>query len=301
MKNRLLIAVVFALLSLVTIPASAQMDAAFVTHENRQRAYYVYTPTGYDGSTPIPLVLVLHASGGSAESIARLTGFNSIAEREGFLAIYPIGPYGYWDYGAGLGNWTQVDGVLDDPGYVTSVLDQVTAEYNVDSARIYAVGFSNGARMAYRLGCDLGNRLAAIAAVAATISDEITGNCPDESYVSVLFVHGTGDHVIPWHGKPLHIGEIFISTALSAPATAAFWAEHNQCANEPESEALPDSDPNDQFSIRRDTYAGCEFETEVVFYRMINGGHEWFRRDDFDTTETVWSFFLSHPRYAGHH
>src|SRR5687768_9005837 len=213
---------VFVGLLLGTVSSvQAQMEAGFVTHERRERAYYVFTPVGYDETSQLPLLIALHPSGTSgAAGMASLTGFNEIAERENFIVVYPIGPNGYWDYGAGLPQWASVNDALDDPGYLSKVLDEVTAEYAVDPQRIYAAGFSNGARMAFRLACDHANRLAGIAAVAATISDEVTSACPTENHVSVLFMHGTGDRVIPWEGKSLHIGDLFISTALSAPETA---------------------------------------------------------------------------------
>jgi polyhydroxybutyrate depolymerase len=277
--------------------AQAQMEAGFVTHERRERAYYVHTPMGYDETSPLPLLIALHPSGTSgAAGMASLTGFNEIAERDNFIVVYPIGPNGYWDYGAGSPQWAGVDDALDDPGYLSKVLDEVTAEYAVDPQRIYAAGFSNGARMAFRLACDRPDILAGIAAVAATISDDVTSACPTENHVSILFMHGTGDRVIPWEGKRLHIGDLFISTALSAPETARFWAELNDCSMEPTIELLPDSNPDDRLSIRRDLYSECADATEVAFYRMVNGGHWWFQTPDFNVSEVIWSFFEAHPR-----
>ena len=289
--------VVFVVLLGAFRGAQTQMEAGFVTHDRRERAYYVYTPTGYEVLTPLPLLIALHPSSTSgAAGMASLTGFNEIAERENFITVYPIGPNGYWDYGAGLPQWDGVGDALDDPGYLTKVLDEVTADYAIDTQRIYAAGFSNGARMAFRLACDHADRLAGIAAVAATISDEVTTACSTENHVSVFFMHGTGDRVIPWEGKPLHIGDLFISTALSAPETAHFWAELNGCSMEPTIEQLPDSAPDDRLSIRRDVYSDCADATEVAFYRMVNGGHWWFQTPDFNVSEVIWSFFEAHPR-----
>lgn len=270
------------------------MESRTFPYDGLDRTYALYVPTTYDPETPTPLLIALHPAGGRAEDMAALTGFNAIAERENFIVLYPEGPYGYWDYGAGLESWEGITPLLDDPGFIAALLEAMQAEFTLDSTRLYAVGFSNGARMAYRMACEL--PLAAIATVAATISDEVTGACPPETRVSVMYVHGLADPVIPWTAKPLHIDEQFISNALSAVETMTFWALQNQCELEPEYFNLPDADPEDGLSVGRVQYASCEAETEILLYGVRGGGHSWRQSPDFDTTEFIWSFLISHPR-----
>lgn len=270
------------------------MESRTFPYGGIDRTYAVYVPSAYDSETQTPLLIALHPSGSRAVDMAAITGFNTLAERENFIVLYPEGPYGYWDYGAGLESWEGITPLLDDPGFISALLEAVEEEFTLDSTRLYAVGYSNGARMAYRLGCEL--PLAAIATVAATISDEIITACPPEARVSVMYVHGLDDQVIPWTAKPLHIDGQFISNALSAVETITFWALQNQCEVEPEYFNLPDADPADGISVGRVLYATCESETEVVLYGVRGGGHSWRQSPDFDTSEFVWSFLSSHPR-----
>lgn len=294
------IALVLGCILLISAASFAQTDENerlehhTFSHGEIDRTYAIYVPSSYDPTVAAPLVIALHPSGSRAVDMAAITGFNAIAEREGFVVLYPVGPNGYWDYGAGLESWAEVDDVLDDPGFIVALVATIQETYTIDPARIYAAGYSNGARMAYRLGCEL--PLAAIATVAATISDEITAACPPEVRVSVLYIHGLNDQVIPWTGKPLHIGDTFISNALSVVETATFWAIQNQCDLEPEYFNLPDADPDDGLSVGQVKYATCEAETEVVLYGVRGGGHQWRQSPDLDTSEFIWSFFASHPR-----
>lgn len=57
---------------------------------------------------------------------------------------------------------------IDDVKFVRQLLQSLEAAYAIDTTRIYATGISNGGFMTSRLGCEMGNKLAAIAVVAAT-------------------------------------------------------------------------------------------------------------------------------------
>lgn len=274
--------------------SAATDEQRTLTYDNRERSYRIFVPTAYDPDEPVPLLIALHPAGGDAQDMASITGFNEFAEREGFIVLYPIGPFGYWDYGAGLPEWDGIPDLLDDPGYLAAVLEKTLDEFNIDQNRIYAAGFSNGARMAYRLACEL--NLAAIATVAATISDEIVKACPAEKRVSVVYIQGTDDQVIPWGGKPLRLNGKVIANALSAVQTVTFWALQNQCELEPEMLNWPDADPNDRISVGRVTYTECDGEAEVVLYGVRGGGHSWVQSPDLNTSEIIWAFFATHAR-----
>ena len=252
-------------------------------HEDRERTFRLYLPENYDGEEAVPLIVVLHPAGGNGDLMAQITGFDALAERDGAIVVYPEGPFGYWDYGAGLPGWEAVPDVLDDPGYVVGLVTWLQTEFNIDPERIYAVGFSNGARMAFRMGCEMPDTFAGIAAVAATISDEVTTNCPAEAQPAVLYMHGRHDEVIPWYAKPLRIENVVISHALSAPDTAAFWAAQSACDL---TETPSDSDPSETITLQ--IYASCESDQTIQFYAMEDGSHEWFD----NASAVIWDFFM---------
>lgn len=292
MNRRLFLPLLAAVFILVNL-ALAEDSTETILHDDLERTYNLYVPESYDAADAVPLVVALHPAGGGAAGMASLTGLNALAETENFIVAYPEGPYGYWDYGADLPEWAAVEGVLDDPGFVTAMIDELMATYNIDAARVYAVGYSNGARMAYRMACDLPDVIAAIGTVAATISDDITDACSEGGHVSVIYLHGDMDTVIPTFGKPLHMPDgSFIANALSTRQTARFWAGQNDCSTEPVVSEVFDEAP----LVQEIFYADCEAGTEVAFYGFESGGHSWTQDARVDTLQLIWDFFLAHPR-----
>jgi polyhydroxybutyrate depolymerase len=64
---------------------------SYVSHQGKLRTYYLYTPKSYNQNRPMPLVLVFHGSNGTGHSIADVTRFNDLAEKKGFIVVYPDG------------------------------------------------------------------------------------------------------------------------------------------------------------------------------------------------------------------
>lgn len=262
-----------------------------VLHSGMDRTYDVYVPDSYDGETPAPLLIALHPSGADGEMMASISGLNELADEKGFIIAYPEGPYGYWDYGAGLPEWADVEGVLDDPGYVVGLVNVMKGEYAIDPLRVYVLGYSNGGRMAYRSGCDLAGTVAAIGVVAATISSEVVKTCEPGKHISVVYLQGTDDQVIPWEGKPLYMPDgMYIADALSAVDTFQFWAAQNDCESEPEFSQL-DANPGDARSVQRGVYIDCADETSVAFYAFTGAGHSWTLDENVNTAALIWDFF----------
>lgn len=281
-KNSLLwgAALLLLLMAVFSSPLAAQDSAEgrfasfTLEHDGDTRSYWLYIPTGYDPSEPIAALLVFHGAGGSGPSMAIKTGFNERAERDTVLVVYPEGPRGYWDYGAGTEEWRAVPGkIFDDPGFVSALLNQLAEDYPI--AGFYAAGYSNGARMAWRVACELGDQWAGVAAVSGAITGEVVSNCPPESQVSIIYFHGTEDLTVPWDGKSLTLSGISLGDSWSAPDTANFWAQQNSCAPEPEIIDLEDLNPDDNVILQLARFTDCAAETAVEFYAVIGGGHGW--------------------------
>lgn len=282
----LLLMIVFSILNLT----AQESFTGTIDHDGRERTFRLYLPSAYnEEGDPLPLVIALHPSGGGASGMARITGFDTIAEREGFIVMYPEGPFGYWDYGYGTPQWQYIDDALDDPGFLDRLIDATLENLNVDESRLYVAGYSNGARMALRLACDAADRISAVAAVSATISTEIIDACPEDSRVSIIYMHGREDEITPWTGKPLFINNMQISIARSAPETVTFWTTQNNC-----DEDTVEVDDTGEPRIQR--FNDCDDGRQVAFYGFENGRHEWFARDDFNASEVIWQFFSQNPR-----
>ncbi len=295
MDNPKYLLTLFALLLMLLafVPTGAQGQPGTLDYDGLERTYTLYLPEGVDSeSDPLPLVIALHPAGGDAVTMAFITGLNVLAQQERFIVLYPNGPGGYWDYGWNLPEWEAVPDVRDDPGFIAALLDDIIATYPVDAQRIYALGFSNGARMIFRLACEMNGRLAAAAAVSGVLTSDVAAICPEELAVSLLMMHGTADTVIPWEGKPLYLDGDHVGDTLPALDALDVWVSRSAC---PDTLDLSQLDISPRISIRHASYSGCAGESGVDFYAVVGGGHEWFTYPGFVASEVIWAFFAAHP------
>lgn len=117
------------------------------------RRYNLWVPAACEKTTPCPLVLMLHGCTQSAEEFAALSEMNRIADREGFLVVYPeqsrrANLLRCW-------NWFEPQHQARDagePAILAAIVNEVKSFYKVDPAHVYVVGVSAGAAMAVILG-----------------------------------------------------------------------------------------------------------------------------------------------------
>ena len=83
------------LLILILAPVFGQLEPGDHTRTvevgSLTRSYIVHVPSSYDGSKPMPVVLVFHGGGSNAEQMIRFCGLNEKADEVGFIAVYPSG------------------------------------------------------------------------------------------------------------------------------------------------------------------------------------------------------------------
>lgn len=160
-----------------TYPLGVSTEASIV-HDGVERTFRVHVPPSYDATAATPVVLMFHGGFGSGRQLETSSGMSTIADREGFIAVYPDGTGGVrtWNGGACC-NPAARDGV-DDVGFVDALLDHLESELCVDPARVFSSGMSNGAILSHRLACELSERIAAIAPVAGTIGVECAPTRP---------------------------------------------------------------------------------------------------------------------------
>ncbi len=259
-----------------------------------QRSYLLYSPASQP--QPLPLLLVFHGGGGRAPGMARHTGFTRVAEREGFLVVYPEGLDRRWNDGRGSG------ASHDDVGFIRSLLDTLRREFGLDQRRIYATGISNGAIFSYRLACELPGVFAAIAPVASAMPADLASRCTQTMPLSVVAFQGTADPLMEYAG-----GEVGTGRVLSADSSIGFWAEVAGCGTPPTTTLETDLSPDDGTRVRRTAYPDCPNGKMVELYSIVGGGHTWpggpasGRRvgpvsRDIDATEAIWKFFARHPK-----
>ena len=257
-----------------------------LTVGGRQRTVGVHVPRGYAPGRRIPLVLNLHGTGSTAARQEPGSALDASADKHTFLVAYPQGDRrvsggGFaWNI-AGTPAWSGRG--ADDVGFLNGVVTQLSEHYCVDPARVYATGFSGGARMVSQLACDPGGVFAAIVAVGGLRAPTPCA----AGTVAVLGVHGTGDLQNPYTGH----GQSYWT--YSVPEAARRWAVHNGCTGTP---VL--ASPNPEVSLA--TYHSCRGTGAVELYTLTGKGHQWppSKPGSFDCDERVWDFLAAHPRTA---
>jgi len=272
-----------------------------------QRTYTVHIASSYDRAKPTPLLIVLHGGGGTGQGMNKLTNFNAIANRENFIVVYPDGFENHWNDGRGV-QWQAQTENVDDVGFISALIDHLSDELNIDAKRIYVTGISNGGMMSHRLGCELSQKIAAIAPVASNIPVSMASVWAPSRPVPVLIINGTDDTLERWEGGEIRLGRNTYGLVLSVSDTVNFWVGWHQCSQAPTVTQLPDNDPADGTTVRKAVYGGCQDGAEVILYAVVGGGHTWpgglqylpefvigKTSRDFNASEVIWQFFKEHP------
>jgi polyhydroxybutyrate depolymerase len=243
--------------------------------QQKSRHVSVYTPSrAQQITTPMPAVFIFHGYGMDDRDMMQMTRFNALAEKEGFLAVYPQGRGKMWN-SKGVPN-----DLTEDVDFVEAILLQLAQSRNVDSQRIYATGLSNGGLFVQRLACEMPGRFAAFATVAATIGKPQSETCTQAVAAPVLMIHGTNDPIITWNGK---IHRLFFkfrtSRLLSVQDTLNLWLERNGCEPNPSrvfrAGISQQTFSQQALSAEEREFRHCKHAMPVTQLIIHGGGHTW--------------------------
>ncbi|NLT41982.1 MAG: hypothetical protein GXX93_04875 [Anaerolineae bacterium] len=285
----LLVALVLA--AAVTFRLQDQTNGTLVS-SGRERSYLLYVPDSYDPSTPTPLVITIHGFAQWPAHQMRLSGWNDLADRYGFIVVYPSGTGFPRRWAAGSGS-SGGDDPLSEVIFISELITKLEGEYNIDPTRIYANGLSNGGGMSFLLSCALSQRIAAVGLVSGAYLYPWE-QCSRDPVPAVVF-HGTDDPIVPYGGGP---SRSFNVPFPNIPEWVDTLAQRNGC--DPGYDQLAQTG-----EVTRIRYTGCE--ADVVFYTVAGGGHSWpggeplpafltgYTTQDIDATQVIWDFFEGHP------
>ncbi|MET8978041.1 PHB depolymerase family esterase [Streptomyces sp. NPDC004539] len=317
---RRLTRLLLALTAVLALPATATAEAApaarcaapagLLTVPVGDSAVSVYVPRGYTGRHDVPLVLNLHGSGSNGVNQLAVSGLDLAADRYGFLVAVPNGgvpqpgsPDGYTWVIPGVpntsGQYPSPDD-RDDVLFLADTIDAISARLCVAENRVYATGFSGGARMTSLLACELPDRIAAIAPVAGLRAGTPTPTGPDPTTcaparpVPVLTFHGQADTVNPYDGGGAGYWGYSVPTAFDT------WAALDGCRTAPREHRLTEH-------VTLTTHPACRAGSEVTLYTVSDGGHTWPGSPypnafpglgkvsyEVDAADVMWRFFVRH-------
>ena len=277
-------------------------------HGGISRSYTIYVPSGYTSESETPLVVNMHGLTLNRNFQMTQSGMNTVAEREGFLVVYPDAVNSDWF------------GPHDNIGFIDRLLDDVSSQYSVNASKVYATGFSQGGMMSYLLSVERPDQFAAIASIGGTrpfangvLYPPGIEALPDRPF-PLLHIHGTSDPLVPYNGG---VGPPVGGYSFSFPPVervVSDYVANNGGDSTPTVVELPNINTADGTTVRRTSYEGDGYldsagqlrATEVLLYRVQNGGHNWPGDStgwpgwaspvnyDISASNEIWSFFSRH-------
>ena len=160
----------------------------------QKRAFLLHVPITIPTNRPVPLVICLHGFAEWPAHVMRLSHWNQLADEFGFLVVYPRGS-GFPFRWRCSGLFSKQEEQSQDVQFISDLIDYLKKEYNIDEARIYANGLSNGAGMSFLLAGSLSDRIAAMGGVAGAYVLPWTEYNPKRPVPAIIF-HGTADPIV---------------------------------------------------------------------------------------------------------
>lgn len=248
-----------------------------LVHNGIKREYIFYVPDSYDGTSTIPLMLNFHGFGGSASDFMNYAEMRTVAESKTFILVYPQGSCldgsSHWN-ACPIGGDNKSD--ADDFGFVESIINKISSQYNINLERVYAAGYSNGGMMAYGLANHKSDLIAAVASVSGVMLDCIGSTSHP---MPVLHLHGTSDTVIPYNGG---------NGWNSVQRTLEHWINFNNTTINP----TVSNDNSEGMTIEYFAYGQGDRSVSVEHYKYNGGDHVWFSTtfQSQNTSELIWNF-----------
>jgi polyhydroxybutyrate depolymerase len=261
------------------------------------RNYLLHVPGNIPRGKSVPLVLVFHGGGGHDWNMPGFTHFDELADQENFVVAYPDAANRHWNDSRGESD-------ADDVGFTRALIADVERAHPIDAHRIDATGISNGGFFSHRLACDLGDKIAAIASVAATMPKALAAECKPSRPISVLYIQGNDDPLVPIDGGTVGLvkgrGR---GQNISLADSVKFWLKIDRISSPPQVKDLPDR-YDDGTHVRREIYTGGIDDTEIDVYTIDGGGHTWpggiqylpkvvvgKASQNLNATRTIWELF----------
>jgi poly(3-hydroxybutyrate) depolymerase len=268
-----------AVLLIAGLPAPAQAAGPYTEHtltwHGTKRHFLLHVPR-HAGDRPMPLIIGFHGYGDSALEFGAHVGLAEAAEEAGMMVALPMSlerKSGEQSWNATVCCGKALENNVDDVGFIGAMIEDIAANHALDRSRVYAMGHSNGATMAYVVAANHPDWFAAIAVVAGRIG----GGTPDgKNYVlptpalpmPVMMIHGTNDPVVPYGGSRAPLDQPFL-WSLSVADALHYWVSVDRCKDE---DAEPDRVAR---KLKLTEYKNCAQGSVVQLWTIEGGNHSW--------------------------
>lgn len=258
-----------------TTPASGVKEPSTPAAPVARLEADVHLPAQLAAGQKAPLLLMLHSIGTSAEDIERRTDWPKFAAQQGIAWMAPNGPKDsagrrFWDAGASCCNFTGQR--VDHVAALKELLERTLRESpQLDAARVYLGGISNGGFMAHRFACEAPELLRGVVSISGAGPLERVA-CKRPEQLRVLEVHGDADPIVSYRGGHF-LNMPLLPQHASAEQTTRDWAARLGCSAD-----LVPTEPLDfekrypGKETRVSRYASCE-RGAVELWTVSGGDH----------------------------
>jgi polyhydroxybutyrate depolymerase len=280
--------------------ANGDREARQIDVGGTPRDFLLHIPRNVTSAHPMPLVIMLHGTGGNAADLRTTTAMNPVADSQRFMVAYADGSHGSFagypsDWNAGTCCGAAQREQVDDLAFIRQIIGAAAAEHAMNRRRVFVAGFSDGGRMAYHAACQLAPLVAAIAVVSGSLVDDA---CRPRNAVAVIAIHGTSDDQVPFDDPSATDPPSPVpATASALPASVQFWVASNGCA------AGTSSTTNLSAHVSSNSFTRCS-GADVIAYVIEGGVHGWPGQisnepgspmTELAATHTIARFFAAHP------
>jgi polyhydroxybutyrate depolymerase len=243
-----------------------------ITVGTLNREYILHVPSGYTGSTAVPLVVDFHPFGGSDSSWRSGSPYPAVIDKEGVISAFPNGepsPAGgamsgqAWNVGpccvAPIGGTP-----VDDVAFAKAVVADIEKVACIDAKRVYAVGFSMGGGMSHWLACKAADVFAAVGPASFDLLTANEADCTPSRPITEISWRAKGDQVVNYAGGQSNEVAGMGINFLGAVGTFQKWASIDGCTGNPSA-----ADSNNC-----QTYSQCSGNVQVTLCTDPAGQHE---------------------------
>jgi len=303
-------ALFFSVLLLISAPAlfaQTNIDKTIMV-DGKKRNYIIHLPTNYQSLKNIPVIIALHGSGGKSEGTQKLYQLDPLADKYGYIVLYPQAIYKNWNIPGIPAANGKVDSSANDVQFISALIDSTLKFYNGDSMRVFLTGISRGGKFSLYLAYELNKRIRAIAPVCASIPGDMKAGYHFDKPIPVLLINGTEDPLVSYNGGygKLNVGDrkgpgfdVLPTEELVTKLTAM-----NGCDSTAVVTNMPDNAPGDGCTAIKYYYKSTK--APVEFIKIIGGGHTWpggFQYlpkfvignvcKDFSAADEIFNFFIT--------
>jgi polyhydroxybutyrate depolymerase len=248
-----------------------------ITSVGLERRFLIHLAPSY-GRHAQPLLVAYHGYDETAEGVRNASHMNTIADKNGFIVVYPQASESPSSWNAGVGAYGPTADT-DDVQFTRDLLSYIEKNYCVDTQRVYLAGFSLGGGMVYRLACGLSDRITAIATAAGAYYP-FPEECQPKRPMAVMEIHGQADPYAPYDGNPDRL-------MASVQDYLNGWLERDGCDK-----------TSKQFFQEGDVtgieWTNCSGGVSVRHYQVSDGKHSWLvvpgAHPVIDSSTVMWEF-----------